>query len=82
MRFVADAFRIGVQIAAPFVVYGLVFYIGMGLIARLMPQMQVFFIVMPLQILAAFLVLMITLAAIMMWFLDYFETGGRVPGVR
>ena len=47
----------------------------MGLIARLMPQMQVFFIVMPLQILAAFLVLMITLAAIMMWFLDYFETG-------
>lgn len=75
VRFVADAFRIGVQIAAPFVVYGLVFYIGMGLIARLMPQMQVFFIVMPLQILAAFLVLMITLAAIMMWFLDYFETG-------
>ncbi|MDA0261717.1 MAG: flagellar biosynthetic protein FliR, partial [Proteobacteria bacterium] len=56
-------------------VYGLILYIGMGLMTRLMPQMQVFFIILPLQIIAAFFVLMVTLGAIMIWFLDYFEEG-------
>ena len=73
--FVTGAFRVGMQIAAPFIVYGLVLYMGMGLMARLMPQMHVFFIILPLQIVAAFFVLMVTLGAIMVWFLDYFEEG-------
>ena len=75
ISFVTSAFAIGMQIAAPFIVYGLVLYIGMGLMARLMPQMHVFFIILPLQIMAAFFVLMVTLGAIMVWFLDYFEEG-------
>lgn len=73
--FVTGAFRVGMQIAAPFIVYGLVLYMGMGLMARLMPQMHVFFIILPLQIVTAFVVLMVTLGAIMVWFLDYFEEG-------
>ena len=71
--FVARSFAIGVQIAAPFIVYGIIFYVGLGLIARLMPQMQVFFIVMPLQIMAAFFVLSVTLTGGLLWFLDHFE---------
>ena len=79
-RFVAGSFNLGIQIAAPFIVYGLVLYIGMGLINRLMPQMQVFFIVMPLQIMLAFVFLMITLGAVMVWFLNYFE--GAIAAFR
>ena len=75
VNFVAGSFQVGMQIAAPFIVYGLVLYMGMGLMARLMPQMHVFFIILPLQIIAAFFVLMVSLGAIMVWFLDHFERG-------
>src|SRR4030081_1090316 len=45
----AAAFRIGLQLSAPFLVFGLVFNIGLGVLARLMPQMQVFFVGVPLS---------------------------------
>src|SRR5205823_1099173 len=35
----ATAFKIGIQLSAPFLVFGLVFNLGLGLLARLMPQM-------------------------------------------
>ncbi|MDF1735320.1 MAG: flagellar biosynthetic protein FliR [Minwuia sp.] len=72
---VANSFLIGVQISAPFIAYALVLYIGMGLVNRLMPQMQVFFIVMPLQIMLAFVIMMMVMGASMMWFLAHFENG-------
>ena len=68
----AAAFKIGLQLSAPFLVFGLVFNIGLGVLARLMPQMQVYFVGAPLSILAGFLILSIVLAAMMGTFLDYF----------
>src|SRR5215469_8702554 len=68
----AAAFKIGLQLSAPFLVFGLVFNIGLGVLARLMPQMQVYFVGAPLSILAGFLILAIVLAAMMGTFLDYF----------
>jgi flagellar biosynthesis protein FliR len=68
----AAAFKIGLQLSAPFLVFGLVFNIGLGVLARLMPQMQVYFVGAPLSILAGFLILVIVLAAMMGTFLDYF----------
>ena len=66
------AFRIGLQLSAPFLVFGLVFNIGLGVLARLMPQMQVYFVGVPLSIFAGFLILALVLAAMMGTFLDYF----------
>lgn len=71
---VANSFLLGVQIASPFIVYGLIFNIGLGILARLMPQLQVFFIAMPLNIVAGFLILGIVLAAGMNWFLQNMES--------
>ncbi len=71
---VAGAFLVGMQIAAPFIIYGLIFYTGLGLLARLMPQFQFFFIVMPLQITASLFILMVSVSASMMWFLNYYES--------
>jgi flagellar biosynthetic protein FliR len=68
----AAAFKIGLQLSAPFLVFGLVFNIGLGVLARLMPQMQVYFVGAPLSIMAGFLILAIVLAAMMGTFLDYF----------
>ncbi|MBO6826175.1 MAG: flagellar type III secretion system protein FliR [Sneathiella sp.] len=72
-NFVAGSFKLGFQISAPFLVYGLTFYIGVGLINRLMPQVQIFFVAMPLQIILAFAVFMITTGASIMWFIAYYE---------
>jgi flagellar biosynthetic protein FliR len=79
---VAGTFRIGVQLAAPFLAFGLLFNLGLGVLARLMPQMQVFFIGLPLSILLGFLILALVLGAMMMTFLDYVEGVLRVmaPG--
>jgi flagellar biosynthetic protein FliR len=66
------AFKIGLQLSAPFLVFGLVFNIGLGVLARLMPQMQVYFVGVPLSIFAGFLILGLVLTAMMGTFLDYF----------
>lgn len=72
---ISHSFSIGIQIATPFLVFGLVFNVGLGLVARLMPQLQVFFIAAPAQIMLGFMLLAAVLSSTMMWFLEYFQTG-------
>ncbi len=74
-RLIAHAFSLGMQLSAPFLVVGLVFYLGLGLVNRLMPQVQIFFIAMPLQIGLAFFVLTLTLSGMFLWFLQDFQSG-------
>lgn len=71
----AKSFAMGIQLASPFLVFGLIFNVGLGLIARLMPQLQVFFIAAPAQIMLGFTILAAVLSSTMMWFLDHFEAG-------
>ncbi len=68
---VSGAFRIGIQLSAPFLAFGLLFNIGLGVLSRLMPQMQVFFVALPLSILIGLLFLLLVLGAMMGLFLDY-----------
>jgi len=68
---IAAAFRIGIQLSAPFLVFGLLFNLGLGVLSRLMPQMQVFFIGLPLSILLGLLLLMLVIGAMMGTFVDY-----------
>ena len=72
-RTVADAFRIGIQLSAPFLVFGLLFNLGLGVLSRLMPQMQVFFVGIPLSILLGFLILLLVVGAMMATFLASVE---------
>jgi flagellar biosynthesis protein FliR len=69
-RTVATAFRIGIELSAPFIVFGLLFNLGLGVLSRLMPQMQVFFVGLPLSILLGLLVLLLVVGAMMSVFLD------------
>ena len=73
VRLLSETFALGLQLASPFVVVGTVFYAGLGLLGRLMPQVQVFFIAMSLQITLAFVVIAMTLSVSMFWFLGRFE---------
>ena len=69
----AGAFRIGVQLAAPFLVFGLLFNLGLGILSRLMPQMQVFFVGIPLSILGGLMLLLLAIGAMMTTFLGHVE---------
>jgi flagellar biosynthetic protein FliR len=72
-KVIAAAFRIGIQLSAPFLVFGLLFNLGLGVLSRLMPQMQVFFIGLPLSILLGFMLLLLVLGAMMGTFTGYIE---------
>ena len=74
-RRVADAFKLGLQLATPFALVGLSYYIALGIMGRLMPQLPVFFFGLPIQITLQFLVFMIALSGIMTTFLIYFGQG-------
>lgn len=72
-QIVATAFRIGIQLSAPFLVFGLLFNLGLGVLSRLMPQMQVFFIGLPLSIMLGMLLLLLVVGAMMGTFVGYLE---------
>ncbi len=70
---VAAAFSLGVRLAAPFIVFGLVFYTGAGVLNRLMPQAQVFFMLMPANLVIGLMLLMLTTGLMMTAFLGHFD---------
>lgn len=65
-----DAFRIAVQLAAPLIVYGLIFYLALGVLSRLMPQLQIFFIAMPANIMVGLFIIAIALGTMSAVWLD------------
>jgi len=73
-RQVADSFALGLQMASPFVVLGLTYYIGLGLLGRLMPQLPVFFFGLPLQISLQLSMFTVTLSGIMIVFVQHFQS--------
>ncbi|WP_068314556.1 flagellar biosynthetic protein FliR [Polycladidibacter hongkongensis] len=70
---VSHVFVIAAHIGAPFILFGLVFYFGLGLLNKLMPQLQIFFVAMPVAILAGFTLLMLLLSTLMGWYLQQYE---------
>lgn len=72
-KVVSESFLFGFKIASPFIAFTLVFYSCMGLFSRLMPQLNIFFLSIPLQIYLGLGLLFITIPIIMMWFLQYFQ---------
>lgn len=72
-RIVADSFAVAISMTAPFLVYGIVFSVALGLLARLMPTLQVFFIAMPMQLLAGLALMAVALTSMMLYFLGSYE---------
>lgn len=71
----SQSFGFGLQMAAPLVAFGLIFYGGLGLLSRLAPQIQVFFVALPIQVLGGLSILMVALPLIVSQFLRWFEAG-------
>jgi flagellar biosynthetic protein FliR len=71
-RSVAGSFLIGMEMSTPFILLGLVYFVAIGLISRLVPQLQILFVTQPLQIMGGLFTLGLVLAAGMQWFLEAF----------
>jgi flagellar biosynthetic protein FliR len=69
----ATSFRVGFQIAIPLVAAGMIFRVGLGVLSRLIPQIQVFFVALPLQIMGGLVVFALGLSTGMLIWLDSLE---------
>lgn len=72
-RLVAESFNIGIQFAIPFIIVSLMIYLALGVMARLMPQMQIFFIALPIQIMVSLMLLAIVVGSGLYYWLGHFE---------
>jgi flagellar biosynthesis protein FliR len=75
VRLIDQAFAVAVRIAAPLIALSMLMYLGMGVLNRLMPAFQVFFIALPLQMLLAFAMLMLGLGTGLLVFFRFFASG-------
>ena len=73
VRIVAQAFMVGVQMSAPLLVFGLVFYLGLGILGKLMPQIQVFFMAMPANIIIGLILFALLLTLMMGLYMTHLE---------
>ena len=73
VRTVGESFALGVQLAAPVIVFSLVFNVAAGFIGRAMPQFQVFFAAVPLQVLLGLSVFALGLSVTGLVWVDRFR---------
>jgi flagellar biosynthetic protein FliR len=71
---VGKSFALGVQLAAPVIVFALVFNIATGLVGRVMPQFQVFFVASPLAVLLGLSIFTLSLGVIGMVWINRYES--------
>ncbi len=69
----ARSFSVAVQFASPFLIIGTVLQLSLGLLNRLVPQLHVFFVGMPLQIGFGIFVLALVISGILLRFAQLFD---------
>ena len=67
------SFALGLQLAAPVVVFSLIFNIATGLVGRVMPQFQIFFVASPLMVLFGLSIFALSLGSIGMIWIDRYR---------
>ncbi|WP_341704978.1 flagellar biosynthetic protein FliR [Ferrovibrio sp.] len=72
-RMVAGSLELGLKLSAPFIVYGIVFNVALGLLNRLMPTLQIFFIMQAPLIALSLILLGLSLVAIGLSFTTHVE---------
>ena len=78
VRTLADAFALGVQLAAPVLVFAIIFNLASGLIGRVMPAFQVYFAAAPLSIILGLSVFALSLGVMGTVFIDRYRDLARV----
>lgn len=72
---ITQSFTFGFKLGSPFIAFTIIFYSCMGLVSRLMPQLNIFFLSLPLQIYLGLGLLFLTIPVIMTFFFRYYGEG-------
>lgn len=72
-KVISESFIIAFQISAPVMIVSTMLYLTAGLMGRLMPTMQVFFIVLPVQIYVGFLFFVLSLSTMFMVYMNFYQ---------
>lgn len=67
------SFLCGFKIGAPFILMIVVLYTSMGIMSRLMPQLNIMFVIMPLQVYLGLALIMMSLPMIIWWFVSFVD---------
>jgi flagellar biosynthetic protein FliR len=73
IRMTGETFALGVQLAAPVIVFALIFNVATGLIGRVMPQFQIFFAATPLALLFGLSIFALSLGMVGLVWIDRFR---------
>jgi flagellar biosynthetic protein FliR len=83
VRTVGMVFALALRLASPFLLAGIVWHVAIGLMARLVPRLQIYFVAMPGQILGGLLLLAALSGVIVSAFLDAMRDGlAGLPGLN
>jgi flagellar biosynthetic protein FliR len=73
VKITSGAFTTGIKMSFPFIISGLLLAISAGILSKLMPQLQIFYLLLPVQIILAIIMLLLTFSSLTMWYIDYFS---------
>lgn len=69
----SSIFVVAMAFSAPHLAVGLLIYLGAGILSRLMPAMQVFFILVPVQVAISFFILLASLSSGYLMYMNFYE---------
>lgn len=69
------SFHVGVQMAAPFLIIITILNVGMAVMSKLMPQVQVFMLAVPIQVTLSLITLSMVMSTMMLFWLTKFDEG-------
>src|SRR3989338_2783778 len=69
------SFRIAIQMTAPFLIIVTILNVGMAVMSKLMPQVQVFMLAVPIQIFLSLITLAMVMSTMMLFWLANFDEG-------
>ena len=73
MQVSSASWNVAFKLSSAFIITSIVVMFAAGILSRLMPQLQVFFLILPLQILVGIFFLTLSLSSIMLWFMDSYK---------
>jgi flagellar biosynthetic protein FliR len=73
LQTVSKSFALGFQLAGPVVAFSLIFNVATGLVGRVMPQFQIFFVASPLMILLGLSIFALSLGVIGIVWTDHYR---------
>jgi flagellar biosynthetic protein FliR len=71
---VNKTFTVGIELAMPFFVIGLLMYIALGVMQKILPQVQLFLVILPVQVWGGLMLMALTTAGIITIWLRYFDS--------